>query len=271
MNGELAELVALIAYGNLALHGQASTEALESSNSTFKFVNHVAFSWIEDDRAKEIAVSVNDWFHWLRQRDVGRLRLAVKEHAGPLPGHVAVAFAGAGEWAVLADEKRGAQEYWVSRWSATESGSARPWSVLHLGRAVREKWPHELQDIAMASHRLDAALRAAEEVGRLIGVGSWAQWFADAREQLASDRPIARFHNDAVPAVGYGLSARRLFAGAVGAWVFGGMGSWNDLYVDDPSLRERYNSVSEALFRALLGSLAAVLDSWDASGTAGRP
>ena len=40
------------------------------------------------------------------------------------------------------------------------------------------------------------------------------------------------------------------------AWVFGAMGSWNDLYLDGPA-REEYERVSAALFTALTSAICA--------------
>lgn len=60
-------------------------------------------------------------------------------------------------------------------------------------------------------------------------------------------------------------AARQVFAAAVGAWVFGGMGSWNDFFVEDENLRQRYEEVSESLFRSALAAFEAVLESSPAS------
>jgi hypothetical protein len=52
--------------------------------------------------------------------------------------------------------------------------------------------------------------------------------------------------------VGYSLEARRLVAAAVRSWVFGGMGSWNDIGFSDPALLSVYNSVSEDLYMSVI-------------------
>jgi len=50
--------------------------------------------------------------------------------------------------------------------------------------------------------------------------------------------------------VRHSWAARQVFAAAVGAWVFGGIGSWSDLFVEDENHKERYDEVSESMFRS---------------------
>ena len=48
---------------------------------------------------------------------------------------------------------------------------------------------------------------------------------------------------------------------AVKAWVFGGMGSWNDVYFDDREARTEYEAISRHLYSALLTALLASVNS----------
>jgi hypothetical protein len=41
------------------------------------------------------------------------------------------------------------------------------------------------------------------------------------------------------------------------AWVFGGMGSWNDLGFPDAADNDRYRAVTAGLYDAVLGAIAA--------------
>ena len=50
------------------------------------------------------------------------------------------------------------------------------------------------------------------------------------------------------------LEARQLLATASHAWVFGGMGSWNDVALTDD---ERYKPVTAELFEAVLEAVVA--------------
>jgi hypothetical protein len=51
------------------------------------------------------------------------------------------------------------------------------------------------------------------------------------------------------------LAARQLVAAATRAWVFGGMGSWNDVWFANPALVQRYKALTPALFEAVLSAI----------------
>jgi hypothetical protein len=85
---------------------------------------------------------------------------------------------------------------------------------------------------------------------------SWPAWFEGALE----GGPDIPYHPDLLPA-GYTSEARQLAAMAVKAWVFGGMGSWNDVYFDDRQVAAEYAAISQNLYGALLRALLASVNS----------
>ncbi len=73
MNGEAAQVVALVAHGNSYLHGENVDLPL---NSTFQYVSSVKFARYKSNQDKqgvEIASSVSDWLAFLRSNKVTRL------------------------------------------------------------------------------------------------------------------------------------------------------------------------------------------------------
>jgi hypothetical protein len=85
---------------------------------------------------------------------------------------------------------------------------------------------------------------------------SFAQSFDAALACLRSDQPLqAAFHRDIAPRGSLSLQAEQLLGAAQAAWVFGGMGSWNDLSFEAEA-GERYTQLSDALYHHL--NLAAV-------------
>lgn len=261
MNGELAQTIALIAHGNAYLHGGTARPILEPANSTFQYVSHVKFSLLSDGHVADIAGNIADWLAWLRSRGVRRLHLRTAQHRGPLPGHIAVSFAGGGRWTIVADGSDGIG-HWTPEWAFHSDDAARPWTVRYVGRtAVQGTSFAPPVALDAAREDLERSLIAAEELARAISTDDWREWFEAARRQLSSESPRARYHDDALPRSGYSLACRQVFAAAVGAWVFGGMGSWNDIVVDDVDLNRRYEVVSASLFRSVLNAFEAVLDS----------
>ena len=115
--------------------------------------------------------------------------------------------------------------------------------------------------IERAAEALETALR---EIGEFAaaqsGLAAWSETFAKAAESLGANAPAAPYHPDILPPRGYSSRARQLLAAAVGAFVFGGMGSWNDLGFAERKLQERYERLTKELYAAVMGGLVAAVN-----------
>ena len=166
-----------------------------------------------------------------------------------------VAFANGGYWFGLATGS-GPSEAWRARWSVIEPRPAdnRIWAVRYEGRPAADQDPPQ-SELARTSSALDVALDNA----RMFALGAqqpeWAAQFTDAIE-ADDDRPP---YMPDLMAPDYPADARRLIAKASRSWVFGGMGSWNDVGFTDEATREEHTNVSRLLFAAVFEAcLAAV-------------
>ena len=112
--------------------------------------------------------------------------------------------------------------------------------------------------VAAAALDLRDALLNVEAVAREIPGAPFADVFVAARAALAGeDLPypleFLRF-SQMKP------DAARLLKAAGRAWVFGAMGSWNDLGVE-AAMKPRYESASKVLFEALQNAVLVVANS----------
>jgi hypothetical protein len=91
-----------------------------------------------------------------------------------------------------------------------------------------------------------------------LNVSSWATWFANALDLLDSPDPKAPFHPDMLPNSGFSLDARQILASGTQAYVFSGMGSWNDMGFEQPETHREYLKITNQLYEAVkLGVVAA--------------
>jgi hypothetical protein len=109
---------------------------------------------------------------------------------------------------------------------------------------------------AEADERLRMALEAATAFCQAAHLDYWGQWFAEAAVLRHSPEPAIPYHPDLLPAERYTAEARRLLACACKAWVFGGMGTWNDLVFEEASLEERCDRLTPELFEAVVTAIA---------------
>ena len=128
MNGELAQVISLVAHGNLFLHGE-STDL--SANSTFQYVSSIKFARYKSNQDKEgvvVANSISDWFAFLHSIKATRLwYIAFGWQRQDIPEHIAVSFSGGVPIAIQVDLPNGF-ELWYPQWTMGSS-EQKPWLV----------------------------------------------------------------------------------------------------------------------------------------------
>ena len=267
MNGELAQVIALITHGNEFLNSsQREAPELFSSNSTFQYVSDVSFKRATTkfgfSRKQEvIAHDTRTWFEGQRNAGVKGFRLAFVQLHLELPQQVAVAFAGGGNWAIQADAGR-TTELWRVKWSVKDQHhpQRRIWSVEYWGFA---NYPAQttFPKVDEAAKELEVALSIARSFSEKAGLDVWGGQFMEAIDLLSHASPTIPYHPDILPAGFQDLSCRQLVASACKAWVFGGMGSWNDMSFENASLQKDYEFVTARLYQAVMNAFSAVTNS----------
>lgn len=274
MNTGLAQLIALTASGNWALSGQTSVRPVDlSGNTVFRFVGELAFTTEElrdselgtAGKVRVVARTPEEWFAALYQQGVRRLSLARTQEDGTsiLPAHHAVAFAGGEQAAIVAALPGGKTELWVPGWQLGDRNAPdqRIWGVEYRGipgPAPSNPFGLPLQE---AQESLHAVL---VEIARFAGeqdLESWVPHFNSADAILTGSGAPGTM--GLFPPSGYPAAASRLLSAAMSAWVFGGMGSWNDTGPRDPDQQPRYDQLSAQLFDAIMNALVSATNSWE--------
>lgn len=243
MNGGLALHVALALHGNPWLAGGTGPAPALEHLSTFQYVRS-----FDADGATTTAA----WFEQLRAEGVTHLALACRP-LRTVDDIARTAFAGVDPWALFSVD-HGA---WTATMQHVAGERERPWAVRV------QRWaggrPPALPDVGGAAQYLRAALAEASAVAEQEGWRQWTEWFGQAAAQLDSAVPEPRFHPDLAPP-DLDLERRRLLAGAVDAWVFGGMGSWNDTPPGEATPRAAYDEATVRLYTACTLALSVVVD-----------
>lgn len=269
MNGELAQVAALVAYCEAYLQAEPDTPApeLSPSHSTFQYIHDLAFARKERRFAvipihAVVARATGAWCWDLRVRGAAHVRLWVAAAARDLPAHIAAAFSGGGTWGIQV-ELTGSLELWTPRWVARHRGHPenRIWSVTYVGQQLDAPLVQENPGPGHATAELRKALHYAREFAARTSHGGWGDLFDEAACTLEQEAPEIPYHPDLIPSTLDAPVARRLLAAASKAWVFGGMGSWNDAYFEAPDQQREYESVTSRLYAAVLGAVAAATNS----------
>jgi hypothetical protein len=230
MNGELAQYFALTTHATAWLRDRhAAAATLEASHSTLQFVGAITFDGVP---------GVDSWLRHLADSGVDRAWFAVdsKDGRGGLAAHHGAAFAGGLQAGLLTTGSAG-HRLWQARWQVGDRDAPDRgiWAVAYRSHPV--SFGPQRPDPGQAAQVLDQALQRAEEFSARHDLQPWDGVFAQARRQWSSNGdPQRTYHRDLFPDGWDHPDSRRLADMAQAAWVFGGMGSWNDLGFAEPHL-----------------------------------
>jgi hypothetical protein len=182
--------------------------------------------------------------------------LGMAERPGGLAAPVSAGFMGGVPVGLLSAGSAGSR-LWEAQWSAGTrvADGAQILIANYLSEPVSTKPERVGTDVA--THDLDRALRRAGEFADRQQLPDWARVFAAARQQRAGDGTPYR---DLFPASWPDADGPRLADMALAAWVFGGMGSWNDLGFPEREAQAEYEQISRDLFEAVLRACVAAVN-----------
>lgn len=263
MNDTITQMVALTGHGNASLAGYDA--------GSF-FPDHPACACCEQVRFVQVARApgggnaeqpVADtpqaWFSWLRTQRMKGLRLGhATQNREDFPDRLSAGLVGGGGlWAIEAVGPDGESAYWLARWELgnEQAPDRRIWRVTYGEVARQPTPPFSAPDLTSARQRLTAALRAVRAFAEQYHCAGFAAAFAEALQTLGAPMDGAAADPELAPAGFLSPAAATLLAACRHAWVFGAMGSWNDLAFDGGA-GEEYGRVSDDLFQALTAAIA---------------
>ncbi len=243
MIGTLAQLITLVAYGNNYLKNGVVPENFDAHNTTFQFCNSIDFRvftkffFFSKPAEKIVAPTSAAWFKYLKQDGCKVLRIyfensvdqvTTRDKDYKLAGFVG----GGGSWLIEAVYDS-YSNYWASKWEVTNKNAAdqKIWTV-NYGIAIKNQHVGNLQiEPETAKEKLRQTLTEIAEFAVVHDFAHWANQFEKSIILLDSQAPDKEYyHTDLIPENSYSLADRQLLFAAGNAWVFGGMGTWNDLW-----------------------------------------
>lgn len=258
MNGPLAQIVSLTCYGNAVISGAEKSQFFPT-NSTCKFcdtINFVEFKKPLFGREKEfeVARTPDNWISSLCKRGVKGIRLVRHAQNNPqISDRMSAAFVGGGgTWMMEVLKENGRSEFWAARWNVwnQEAPEQRIWRVSYglLRESTTE--PYSAREIDIVKVNFKDCLEAIHTFSSRENCGGFTQCFADALTALSDPAVDIVYHKDIAPSNQLTRDALSMLNASMIAWVFGGMGSWNDMGFEG-AVQKEYEVVSENLFRVI--------------------
>lgn len=253
MQTSIAQTAALCIFGNDILQGH-SRDNFWPASTVFTFCKFVRFG--DDLRVPEagsFADTPQQWIARLKDEGISGLRLHCTGRNDPgISDRYAVGFAGGGpRWLIEAAHPK-TSDLWEGVWQIVDKDAPdqKIWGVTYHRIAQNvARLPLELRPTAEVRADLEAALERIETFATREKLDPFPAAFRNGLNVLSSDTPLERvYHRD----IGPNLSreAGQLLGVAQAAWVFGGMGSWNDIGFKGETEKE-YEDLSDRLFSLL--------------------
>lgn len=256
-------MVALTCFGNAAIAGKSKTAPL-SANSTFQFSQPVHFlAGGKDESGAACSVTVaespDQWIAGLAGRGIRGLRLRQESRGNhPVPDYQSAAFVGGGKiWKIEALRGNGESEFWFPRWEVGDRNSPdrRIWNVSYGLCQIGKSKPFALRSEQDVTDDLHRCLLEIKEFSRLRANGAFIDYFDRGLNALDDPDSDFGYHKDLFPPGTLSTLSQSLLNCAQCAWVFGGMGWWNDQGFQG-ELESEFEKVSIQLFDLLNEAIA---------------
>jgi hypothetical protein len=254
----IAQAAALTIFANDLLHGRPRADFWPAS-TVFTFCKRVRFlTFHGDPKAPSEALFADSPVQWgSKLRDAGTVGLRLHHFSSNSPqitDRESVGFVGGGGRWLIETLHANQSDLWEARWLVgnREDPERKIWDVAYcrVGHD-RAQLPFSSEILSALRNDLELVLSNIEAFATRKNLESFAKAFRAAKNVLFSAEPLSQtYHSDLAPTPDVPIEAKQLLAAAQLAWVFGGMGSWNDMGFEGQD-QQAYVQISERLFSLL--------------------
>lgn len=270
MNGHIATAVAIVCAGNQYLAG-ADISGFWPGASVFTFMKRVEFrtpptTGDDADDYPLVAADPIAWFETLKPWCKGLRLHNTAPTRGPdqqldVPDRMLAGFVGGGQRWFIEAASETASEMWepFHRLGDRNDPERRIWLCTHIlqGETPRANLDAEAARLQLdpVTARFRAALVDIEAYARREKIDNFASIFRDSIALIDAGKPETG-QGEMIRFTGFSPKQAAIFEACSRAWVFGGMGSWNDTG-GGPD----YDRVSQALYETLNDAIASLASS----------
>ena len=254
--------MALVTYGNLYLENRGEEFNLGKLVTDNCYRLDFVDSPIEGivGSSKVLAPDASQWFEYLKSHGAKKLKLHyATSPRTDIPDHITSAFVGGGSEWFAEVQFENTSDLYLSEWCPSEDYGLdrRRNHYLRFEKDV-DHLDTLSSSISKSREKLTAVLQELIEfTSRFDYTQHWSENFKNCLVILQEYEPID--YDELLPAGIYQKESRQLIEAAYASWVFGGMGSFNDLSFNG-SDQELYMSLSDRLYKSVCGALVSSIN-----------
>ena len=268
MQTPLAQIVALTCYGNAVLRA-ITVPRFFPDNSTCQFcefVNFISLTKSTDGAVKKIVKfnSPEEWFADIRTRGITGIRLRHMKRNDPnISDRMSSGFVGGGRiWTIESLNADATSDFWTDRWTVgnRQAPERKIWHVSYGKIQSSKTMQHHLRPLSEIKSDLQCILNEIRSFSEKQNLNGFSALFTNALRAIDDHTIDVGYHKDLFPIGTLVDDAVSLLKAAMCAWVFGGMGSWNDMGFDGDTQTE-YTELSDKLYSKLIKAIEAAATS----------
>ncbi len=257
MQSSIAQCVSFILYGNQFL--QENSEFDFQASHSLQYCEAIEFCEWDKTRAQAklplIAANLKDWFLYLKKNNFLGLRLHHERHTlAHFNDRMTVGMiGGGGDWIIEAYGKS-KSDFWIPSWQVGDRNhpEQKIWKVFYIQKAKGlTSLPLPKVDLNTLQADLHNILKQIAHFAFDQKQNDFGHCFMKALEFLEESPIPKKSEFPLAPPFFLDPSSEKLLNALQAAWVFGGMGSWNDL-VFEGELLEKYTQLSDHLFYLII-------------------
>ncbi|WP_448702255.1 hypothetical protein ACFGVR_07965 [Mucilaginibacter sp. AW1-3] len=268
MTGSLAQVIALVSFGNEFLTTGSLPDNFYPDNSVFQYCKSINFFDFKKGflRTKQIMVAEDPtkWLDFLKSDGCKKLRLSFQEDGTLEQDHKLAAFVGGGGlWLIEAINSDGYSTLWANKWEVIDPDAAdrKIWGISYIAIQKNQAGSTTQTDLSIVKGEFSDCLHTIADFAYKNNLLSWGAIFDKANDTLSNNNPISEdYYKDFIIDKNYSLLARQLLISAKKAWVFGGMGSWNDMWFESDEENKVYSELSANLYENVNNAIIAAIN-----------
>jgi hypothetical protein len=171
---------------------------------------------------------------------------------------------GAGTWLIETNFGNNSH-YWQKRWQVTNKDAKdnKIWEVNYARTVEKFGVTNQQVDIEQTLIYLKGTIKEMINFCIKQDLSNWLDTFEKAYNIFSELTPNKHYyHQDLIVIRNYSLSAQQLLFSAANAWVFGGMGWWNDMGFIDEEVQKKYLLHSQQLYEQIILAIIATTNSF---------
>lgn len=264
MTGSVSNFLSLVSFGNKFLNTLTTSE--NSYDNIFRNIDQIKFIDFKKSAANTfdeviIADSPYKWFEFLKQTGCKTLKLHFQSSNDyPDEDYKLSGFANAGGTWLIEAVFDNHSNYWTDKWAViSQKDEPTIWSIKYGIVSKNQPLDSQSYDLIEAKNRLTNILEKIADFAYQYTYPFWVDTFKKSILALNSDNPSIAIMK--IVTKKYSLSSLQLLSSVEIAWVFGGMGSWNDWWFDSEKVNKVYNELTAVLYMSVINAIVTGINS----------